>query len=222
MPGELQRYDPKDLRYYDVPIEGLGSDFFLPLVRTPDDALWWPVDACCEVIGLRPHGQLPKLRGSEKLAEKLNAFDIKTTTGIRPATFLAYDGLGAWFLEINTNRITRPEVRERVQWFQAKALRLANEVLLGRYAALTLEQMRPLGSAARSGPTARDAYALAEFAEQRVEDLERRFFSEHAYVNEQDEEAIINLPFVAPHAGRYVVRVRLYQRPEIIDVREEP
>jgi hypothetical protein len=136
-------------------------------------------------------------------------------------SFLAYDGLGGWFLEINTGRITRPEVRERVQWFQTETLRLANKVLLGRYAALTLEQMRPLGSMSRSGPTARDAYALAEFNERRVDKIERRLFSERAYVNEQDEEAIVNIPFTAPHAGRYILRVRLLQRPEIIDVREE-
>ncbi len=217
MTREVRRYSSDEFDFYRVTPVGWPSHVQLPVIRRrADNTFFWPVAAICEdVLGIQTWRQLQKIKASRDLKPYLCEFDVQTRKGQRTPVFLDFQGLAPWFQTIT--RVQDPELSDLLDKFKAAAVRAVNEILWGHNKPVPPTLVAPSGTKF----TLADTQAHVQFIEGRVENIEDKMFQQ-PFVNDFDADGagMLNIPFFAPHGGKFIIRLRQlpWQAPEVVEI----
>jgi hypothetical protein len=225
---ELEAYQSDDLMIYNLTLPAWGIQ--LPVVQTPNKRLWWPVRAICEdVFGLASNGQITRLRKDEETGPLLSELHIKGRKGSRLTTVLEFQGLSRWLTILQTNSMTKPDVKEKVKRFKYVSWKVNQKILFNPSQEQIQEFQQIADTFEKEGSTEEERLTIeglnrsAALQERRLANVEQVLFGPN-YVNEREEDedgaGILNIPFSVPHGGRFVLRLRQvpWSAPEIVGI----
>lgn len=222
MGREIRRYFSEDFDYYLVTPYGFEG-IELPVMRRKEtNEFYWPIIAISEdVLGIDGGYQLRRIRANGKTAKFVQEIEVEARTGLRKPAFLEFEGLAPWFDMLQTGRMKDGRVKEAVERFQASAVRAVNEILWGKIQPVSRQQLAT--EQAEQRPTLAGTNVHLRFLEGRVEAIEKQIFRPTTYVNENDDEGVLNIPFTVERPGRYVARLRNvpWSLPELIEIVRE-
>lgn len=108
-----------------IPTETLVVTFFehpCLAARGGDGTIYVSVRDLCDAVGLRPHGQLRRLRADEDLGDGLRPFRVMTAGGPQEQEFLILEFVPTWVSGVQRARAS-VSVRERLRYLRLFIIR---------------------------------------------------------------------------------------------------
>lgn len=136
MAGEIVGYKP-----FPVHLERFDMD--VTIVRTDDARAYFPVRHVCRSLGVSVQSQLDVLQADERYADALRPFRIPTEGGMQEMACIRQREAAWWIGHINPKKV-RPEMRTRIEEYQAALMAEADRLAFGDLSAVLRDgQIQP-------------------------------------------------------------------------------
>lgn len=113
-----------------------GSQFLAG--RLPDNRVAATINSLCDMLGIRPHGQVRGIRRDKDLAEHLLFAQMETTGGLQRMAVLVAEAIPFWVVRLRFDQIAA-EKREFILFLKMEAV----EALYGYFYKATVGQAAP-------------------------------------------------------------------------------
>ncbi len=105
----------------------------LPCVIVGKNTVYFPIRHVCMALGIGSNRQLERLAHDGRFNGDgdIETLPIITKRGSRPTECIRRDKVATWFTLINPRRVGKPDVRDRLEQFQAAIFAAADRFLWG-------------------------------------------------------------------------------------------